>query len=140
MPRSKGGDKDGVVARVIKRTQGLAKPTGAGRRSELFRLMLSRADEFATLAQERGWVSIADALTAEGVANGIDRPLTADRVRKTWWAVRRVRGQIPDRQRNDAHVPSSLWVGETSDEPRRTFKHATFKDADPRFLKPEGKE
>jgi hypothetical protein len=66
---------------------------GRGRRSPLFRWLNARADAFQTLLNETqpSWQSVAEGLAAQGIRDGAGKPPTAERVRKAWLEVRRVR-------------------------------------------------
>ncbi len=84
-PGSLGGV--GFLAAYLKRV-GIG---GRGRRSSLTRWLRIHQSEFAAMLVETrpSWEEVAAGLTAMGVRDGANKAPSAERVRKTWWSVRR---------------------------------------------------
>lgn len=68
--------------------------SGRGRRSPLFRWMYDRAGELRKLLDDvqPSWGSLADALAGTDLTDGTGKLPDAERVRKTWFEVRRAKG------------------------------------------------
>jgi hypothetical protein len=62
---------------------------GRGRRSQLYRWMLVRANDLERMLADLqpSWSSLADALAEAGLRDGTGNPPNAERCRKTWHAV-----------------------------------------------------
>jgi hypothetical protein len=132
-------DELAELARTLTAARG-----GRGRRSPLFRWLNVRADAFQTLLNETqpSWQSVAEGLAARGIRDGAGKPPTAERVRKAWLEVRRVRTRtmepVPQPIRESlTKVPSSStitppsWPSDAAatltaseDRPRYTFQIA----------------
>lgn len=119
-------------------------PTSAdvkGRRSSLFRWMFRRASEFQKTLDETqaSWSAIADAASSLGLRDGAGKLPTAERVRKTWFEVRRLKGWTgrhkPAPETKPAPVPApvpereaSSFLTDADEPPTRTFKPATLRN------------
>jgi hypothetical protein len=106
---------------------------GSGRRSPLFRWLYARADAFQKLLEDTNpsWVSVAEALAAKGLLDGWGKHPTAERVRLTWFAVRRVKTQAPEsRETRTVPVPSPT-PAHLEPAPRPLLAPAAENDDDP---------
>jgi hypothetical protein len=99
---------------------------GKGRRSKLALWLAENRAGFAQLLAEKepSWNALAEALSARGLRNEANQPITGERLRKTWWSVsgpkkRKPRGRpgdrapLPDQKRGPAEPAQSIDEPET---------------------------
>ena len=103
---------------------------GRGRRSLLFRWMFKRSAAFEQMLAETqpSWDSVAAAAAALGLTDGVGKPPTAERARKTWVEVRRAKGgqqkpaQAPQPAVTTAPSPALVAVSTQPTPARHAFK------------------
>jgi len=79
-------------------------------RSVLYHWMYKRADLIRRLLDDShpSWASVAAALADQGLTNGHGKPLDAERVRKTWFDVRRAKGWTSTQPTPQPAKPAAL--------------------------------
>lgn len=120
------------VERYRRAVQRVARLEGHQRKSPLWRWMhLNYADLLPSLARgSPDWKAICAVVTEAGILDGRKQPLSPERVRKTWLAVRKYVGDHPhpEMPKPIERAPLSQVVRPVSDEPRETPK-VSFKTA-----------
>jgi hypothetical protein len=118
-----------------------------GRRSPLFRWMFRRASEFRQMLDDThaSWDAIATAASSLGLKDGAGKLPTAERVRKTWFEVRRVKGWTKQSPPEPAAAPVPAPAparkpraveDDAEPPPARTFNTAVLRNHVPSAVPP----
>lgn len=92
---SGSNDNDNGVERLLEALQrSSAIGGGRGRRSPLYRWLRARHDQLLPVLDVHAggapnWIVVAEVLRGEGVTDGSGKAPSSERVRKTWWMLRK---------------------------------------------------